>query len=50
MAIVGTGLTLQGIKAEFFQALSDIQQQTHYEDWCTRLRSTSQTERYRFLG
>ena len=48
MPVQGTGLSLTGIRGEFFNALG--QAQTYWQDLCTRIPSTTETERYRFLG
>lgn len=50
MAIVGTGLSTAGIRAEFFQRLAEVQKQTHWEGLTTRLQARTKKEQYRFLG
>ncbi len=47
-AIVGTGLTLQGLKSEFFQRYDATQ--TYFADLSTRIPSTSDKESYKWLG
>jgi phage major head subunit gpT-like protein len=48
MAIVGTGLTAAGIKAEFFQRLDSTT--TYWQDLCTTIKSDKAKESYAFLG
>ncbi|MGB2986019.1 MAG: Mu-like prophage major head subunit gpT family protein [Phycisphaerae bacterium] len=50
MAIIGTGLTARGIKAELFQRLGEVANQTCWRDLCTTIKSTTKTETYAFLG
>jgi phage major head subunit gpT-like protein len=48
MAIIDTGLTLAGLKSEFFQRYDA--QQTFYQDLATRIPSTKDKESYKWLG
>lgn len=48
MAIVGTGLTAQGLKSEFFQRYDATL--AYYTDLATRIPSTSDQESYKWLG
>lgn len=48
MAIIGTGLNVAGIKGTFFETFN--LQRTLFQDLCTRIASTTETERYRWLG
>lgn len=48
MAIIDTGLTLAGLKSEFFQRYDA--QQTFYQDLATRIPSTRDQESYKWLG
>lgn len=50
MAIIGTSLTLPGVRANFFQRFDEVAAQTHYEELSTRLPSTTDSEKHRFLG
>ena len=50
MAVVSTGITARGIKAELFQKLGEVGSQTHWQDLCTRIPSTTKKETYAFLG
>ncbi len=50
MAIVGTGLSTPGIRAEFFQRFAEVNKQTWFEELSTRLQSKTKTETYKFLG
>jgi len=50
MAIVSTGITERGIKADFFQKLGEFGKTAHYEKLTTRIPSTTKSERYAFLG
>ena len=50
MAIIGTGLTLAGVKAGFFQTYDEASKASHYEELSTKLQSTTKTETYAFLG
>ena len=47
-AIVGTGLTLAGLKSEFFQRYDATQ--TYFADLSTRIPSTRDKENYKWLG
>lgn len=47
-AIVGTGLTVSGLRSEFFQRYDA--QQTFYQDLATRIPSTKDKESYKWLG
>jgi len=48
MALVNTGLTLASLRSEFFDAYKATG--TIYQDLTTRLQSTTDVERYGFLG
>jgi len=48
MAVVSTGLSLAGIRGDFFNRFSQVT--TYYQDLTTRIPSTTGTERHRFLG
>ncbi len=48
MAIIDTGLSLAGLKSEFFQRYDA--QQTFYQDLATRIPSTKDKESYKWLG
>lgn len=48
MAIINTGLLTKGLRSEFFNRLDKVQ--TYYQDWATRIISTSDSETYRWLG
>ncbi len=50
MAIVDTALSLPGVKADFFQRFSEVEAATVYQELSTRIQSTTDTEKYRFLG
>ncbi|MGB3086353.1 MAG: Mu-like prophage major head subunit gpT family protein [Phycisphaerae bacterium] len=50
MAVVSTGITTKGVKAEFFQKLGEVGSQTYWQDLCTRIPSTTKKETYAFLG
>ncbi|MGD2109329.1 MAG: Mu-like prophage major head subunit gpT family protein [Phycisphaerae bacterium] len=50
MAGVGTGLTVPGIRANFFERYTEVRKQTVYEELSTRLPSTTKKESYGFLG
>jgi phage major head subunit gpT-like protein len=48
MAIIGTGLTTPGLKANFFKRLDFLK--PLYGDLTTRISSTTKTEQYAFMG
>ena len=48
MAVVSTGLSAAGIRGEFFNRFNAVT--TYYKDLTTRIPSTTQVERHRFLG
>ena len=48
MAIVGTGLTAVGLKADFFKRLESLK--PLYGELSTRIPSNTKTEQYAFLG
>ena len=48
MAVINTGLVLKGARSEFFNGLNSAP--TYYQDLCTRIPSTIDVERYRWLG
>jgi len=48
MAVVNTGLSVPGIKGEFFNRFDQVT--TYYQDLTTRIPSTTETEQYRFMG
>jgi len=48
MTVINTGLTTVGIRAELFSRMDAVT--TYYQDLCTRVPSTTETERYRWLG
>lgn len=48
MALVSTGLTLPGIKGEFFERFNSTP--TVFQDLSTRIQSTTSEEKFRFLG
>ena len=50
MAIVGTGLTVRGIRADFFQKFDQVSGETHFGELSTKLQSTTKKETYAFLG
>ena len=50
MAIVGTGLSTAGIRAEFFQRFGEVNKKTYWEELSTRLQARTKSERYAFLG
>lgn len=50
MAIINTGLTLPGLKAEFFQRFSEVVKRTFFEQLSTRIASNKDKETFAFLG
>jgi phage major head subunit gpT-like protein len=48
MALISTGLLEKGLRSNFFERLGAVQ--TYWQDLCTRITSTSDAERYRWLG
>lgn len=48
MAVIDTGLTLKGVRSEFFNRFNATR--TYFQDWSTRIPSTTDAERYRWLG
>lgn len=50
MAIVTTGLNLPGARSEFFKLFDPTDKAAHYQEWATRIASTKDGEKYRWLG
>lgn len=50
MAIVGTGLSTPGIRAEFFQRYAEVNKKTFWNEFATTIKAKTKTEQYRFLG
>jgi len=48
MAIINTGLLTKGLRSEFFNRLNAAK--TYFQDWSTRIESSSDIETYRWLG
>lgn len=48
MAIINTGLLVKGLRSEFFERLNA--RPTYFQDFATRIESTSDSETYRWLG
>lgn len=48
MAIINTGLLVKGLRSEFFERLNA--RLTYFQDFATRIESTSDSETYRWLG
>src|SRR3972149_1629578 len=48
MAVVSTGLSVAGIRSEFFERFNKVK--THWQDLSTRIKSTTKTEHHRWLG
>lgn len=48
MAVINTGLVLEGANAAFSERLGQVT--THFQDLSTRIPSTSDSEKYRWLG
>ena len=48
MPVIDTGLTLKGVRSEFFNRFNASK--TYFQDWSTRIASTTDAERYRWLG
>lgn len=49
-AVIDTGLLTKGVRSEFLSRFDQADKMTHYKDWATRITSTTDTERYRWLG
>ncbi len=50
MAIKDTGLSTPGIRANFFERFNEVNKQTWWEQFTTRLPSKTKKETYKFLG
>lgn len=50
MTVINTGLTIPGLKADFFQRYNDVVKHTYFEQLSTRIKSNTKKETYAFLG
>lgn len=50
MALIGTGLTIAGLKSTFFQRFNELNPKTYYNDLATTIKSDKAKESYGFLG
>ena len=50
MALVGTAITEAGIKSEFFQRFSEVNEQTYWAELSTRIPTNRASEKFAFLG
>ena len=48
MAVIDTGLSIRGLRAEFDQAYRDTA--SYWRDLCTVIKSNTDTERYAWMG